>query len=172
MRKKTAACLIAILGIAAVVISAGCIGEKGKGEEKVKGAPLSVKIEKAVYVYSDLGKKVLDVKINFTNTGNKDVDLNQFNYYLCKYDPGFKAYQETGPVTELFCWAPTLGPGGTYEIPHLVKYVHPPETEEKYKFIMKKMPEKWGEESKKVLEIEFSVTPEDWDNPDLYRYGK
>jgi len=49
-------------------------------------------------------------------------------------------------------------------------YTYRPETEEKYKFVMEKIPEAWSEEFKKVLEVEFSVTPEDWDNPDLYRY--
>jgi len=151
------------------VISVGCIGEKGESEGKVKGAPLSVKIEKVVYPEAIFGKE-LDVSINITNIGKEDIDLGQFEYYIYKYDPNLKAYQEN----RLYYFnLPTLGPTASYKITHLMLcYLNRPRNEEKYKFIMKKMPEKWGEESKKVLEIEFSVTPEDWDNPDLYRYGK
>ena len=86
MGKKTAFGLIAVIVIAFVVISVGCIGEKGESEGKVKGAPLSVKIEKVVYPEGGVwGVKVLDVKIYITNTGNKDVDLNQFDYLIYKY---------------------------------------------------------------------------------------
>ena len=69
MGKKTAFGLIAVIVIAFAVISVGCIGEKGESERKVKGAPLSVKIEKVVYPEAIFGKE-LDVSINITNSSS------------------------------------------------------------------------------------------------------